>query len=411
MDRLIRTLLFSTLYPSSIRPGYGIFVETRLRHLLASGQVETKVVAPVPWFPSTHPRFGDYARWAATPKQEIWNDIEVFHPRYCLLPKVGMTVAPMLLALGAYRTIRQLLRAGFDFDLIDAHYYYPDGVAAALLARWFKKPFVVTARGTDLNLIPQYALPRRMIRWTTDQAQASIGVCNALIDVLRDLGAAPEKLHVLRNGVDLERFHPLDQQAMRSELGLPNSGVLLLSVGYLVKRKGHDLLIEALTRFAGGASDHHRRWRGAGEPKPIDRSTGLGDRVRLVGTAPNAELARWYSAADILVLASSREGWANVLLEGMACGTPVVATRIWGTPEVVRDPSIGRLVEERSAEAFAQAIRALLADYPDRAAVRRYAEGFSWEATTEGQIALFSRIANQLNVKASCLNPSPNSHL
>ena len=411
MDHPIRTLLFSTLYPSSARPNHGIFVETRLRHLLSSHQVETKVIAPVPWFPSTHPHFGHYSRYAATPKHEIWNDIEVFHPRYLLPPKLGMTIAPLLLALGAYPTIRCLLRSGFDFNLIDAHYYYPDGVAAALLARWLRKPFVVTARGTDLNLIPQYALPRRMIRWTADQAQASIGVCSALMGVLRDLGAPPEKLHVLRNGVDLERFRQLDQQAMRAELGLPKSAVILLSIGYLIERKGHHLLIDALTQLP----EAHLVIVGDGEEQAnlarqiVER--GLNQRVRLVGVVPNAKLARWYSAADVLALASSREGWANVLLESMACGTPVVATRIWGTPEIMRDPVAGRLVNERTAEAFAQAIRALLRDYPDRAAVRRYAEGFSWDATTEGQIALFNRIANPLNAKASPLNPSPNPYL
>lgn len=392
MDRRIRTLLFSTLYPSSARPGHGIFVETRLRHLLMSGQIETKVVAPVPWFPSPNPCFGDYADWAATPKYEIWNNIEVFHPRYFLLPKVGMTIAPATLALGAYRTVCQLRRDGFDFDLIDAHYYYPDGVAAALLAHWCGKPFVITARGSDLNLIPRYALPRRMIQWTADQAQASIGVCNALMDVLRGLGASPKKLHVLRNGVDLKRFHPLDQQAMRVELGLPKSSILLLSVGNLVKIKGHHLLIEALTRLP----EAHLIIIGDGEERAnLDHqiaACGVGKRVRLLGVVPNTELVRWYSAADVLVLASSREGWANVLLESMACGTPVVATQTGGTPEVVSHSVAGRLVKERTAEAFAQTISALLGNYPDRAAVRRYAEDFSWEATTYGQIALFRQI-------------------
>ncbi|MCB1768449.1 MAG: glycosyltransferase family 4 protein, partial [Candidatus Competibacteraceae bacterium] len=346
-DRLLRTLLFSTLYPSSVRPGHGIFVETRLRQLLASGRVETKVVAPAPWFPSTHPRFGDYARWAVMPAQEVWNGVEVLHPRYGLPPKVGMTAAPLLLALGAYPTVRRLWRSGFAFDLIDAHYYYPDGVAAALLARWVGKPFVVTARGTDLNLIPQYALPRRMIRWTANQAQASIGVCSALMDVLQGLGADPEKLYVLRNGVDLERFRPLDPQAMRAELDLPKTGVIVLSVGYLIERKGHHLLIEALTRLPGA----HLVIVGEGEERePLTRliqQHHLGERVRLVGAVPNVELARWYSAVDVLALASSREGWANVLLESMACGTPVVATRIWGTPEVVQEPVAGRLVADR----------------------------------------------------------------
>ena len=115
-------------------------------------------------------------------------------------------------------------------------------------------------------------------------------------------------------------------------------------------------------------------------------------RVRFLGAVPHAELAALYGAADALVLASSREGWANVLLEAMACGTPVVATDIWGTPEVVADPAAGRLVPERTPAALAAAVAALLADPPARAATRRYAERFSWDATVEGQLALFAEV-------------------
>ncbi|WP_201744886.1 hypothetical protein, partial [Escherichia coli] len=120
-------LSFSTLYPSSVRPTHGIFVETRLRELLKSGRVESRVVAPVPWFPSTQPRWGEYAKFAATPAREQRNGIDVLHPRYLLAPKVGMSSAPLTLALGARAALRQLIDEGFDFDLIDAHYYYPDG--------------------------------------------------------------------------------------------------------------------------------------------------------------------------------------------------------------------------------------------------------------------------------------------
>lgn len=391
--RPIRTLLFSTLYPSSVRPTHGIFVETRLRELLKSGEVETRVVAPVPWFPSTHPRFGDWAKMAATPSFESRNGVEVHHPRYGLPPKVGMNIAPWTLAWGGRATVARLIREGFDFDLIDAHYYYPDGVAAAMLARWFNKPFVVTARGTDLNLIPQYAKPRRLIKDTAQQAAASIGVCAALMDVLRDMGIPGDKLHVMRNGVDLERFHPLPPAQMRAELGLPASGPLLLSVGHLVERKGHHVAIDAVATLPDAClvivGEGEERARLEAQVQML----GLGSRVRFAGARPNTELAKWYSAADVLILASSREGWANVLLESMACGTPVVATRIWGTPEVVQDPAVGELVDAREGPAFAAAIATLLGRQPDREAVRRYAEGFSWQATTAAQLALFRQIS------------------
>jgi len=395
MSRPIRTLLFSSLYPSSTRPLHGIFVETRLRELLASGRVQTRVIAPVPWFPSTRPRFGDYAKMAATPRQETRHGIEVQHPRFVVVPKVGMSMAPLLLAAASVRPIRRLLESGYDFDLIDAHYYYPDGVAAALLARHFRKPLAITARGTDLNLIPQYTLPRRMIRWAAGRADASIGVCAALVDVLRGWEIAEDRLHVMRNGVDLERFHPVAQEQARRDLGIEGAPVLL-SVGHLIERKGHHLAIGAMP----GVLQRHPQARllivGAGEEQARleaqVRSLAIADRVTLTGAIPNAQLAAWYSAADALILASSREGWANVLLEAMACGTPVAATRIWGTPEVVADESVGLLFEPRTSEALAEALLRLLATPSDRAHVRRYAEGFGWAHTTQAQLDLFDRL-------------------
>jgi glycosyltransferase involved in cell wall biosynthesis len=395
MNRKIRTLLFSTLYPSSVRPGHGIFVETRLRELQKLERSETRVVAPVPWFPLSSPRFGAWAQLASTPREEERNGFRVYHPRYLLPPKVGMNIAPLMLALGARTTLARLIREGFDFDLIDAHYYYPDGVAAALLARWFGKPFVVTARGTDLNLVPNYPLPRRMILWAAARAEASIGVCEALMQRLGSLGAEGSRLRVMRNGVDLERFKPLPQSECRRELGLPEDGPLLLSIGHLVELKGHHLVIDALTELPGV----RLAIVGGGEMRAEleSRAAGLGvaDRVTFAGARPNAELRRWFGAANALVLASSREGWANVLLESMACGTPVVATRVGGTPEVVASSEVGELIDERSGPGIATGVRALLARNPAREAVRRYAEGFGWEPTSCAQIELFDEIAGR----------------
>lgn len=393
MARRIRTLLFSTLYPSSVRPIHGIFVETRLRELLASGEVESRVIAPVPWFPSRNERFGEYAKFAATPKQETRNGIEVHHPRYFLPPRIGMNLAPHTLALTALPVARQIIADGFDFDLIDAHYYYPDGVAAAILARKLGKPFVVTARGTDLNLIPQYAYPRRLIQETAAQAAASIGVCRALMDSLAELGADPAKLHVFRNGVDLERFRPEGRDAARSRLNFPEAALHLLSVGHLIERKGHAIAIEALALLPEAAHLHIVGTgpdRGALEALAI--RLGVQSRVHFAGMIAQTELRWWYSAADVLLLCSSREGWANVLLEGMACGTPVVASNIWGTPEVVSTPDAGRLMPQRTPAGLVEALTALRQALPARDAVRRHAEQFSWTQTTEDQLRLFRQI-------------------
>ena len=392
MSRPIRTLLFSTLFPSVSRPTHGVFVETRLRELLKTGEVETRVVAPVPWFPLSDSRFGDWAAMTATPNYVEREGVPVWYPRYILPPRVGMTVAPFTLALGARRAVADMLAGGYDFDVIDAHYYYPDGMAAAMLSWWFRKPFVVTARGTDINLIPEYVLPRRMIRWTAARAHGSIAVSRTLVGKLADLKADPAKLHVMRNGVDLQRFSPLPPSDCRVALGLPLDQAILLSVGHLVELKGHHLAIEAMVELPTfhlvivGEGEERRRLQRQIEALRLER------RVTLVGSQPNAELRRWYSAADALILASSREGWANVLLESLACGTPVVATAVGGTPELVSEAVAGRLMAGRDAGSMVRAIHSLFGQYPDREAVRRYAEGFSWAETSSAQVALFREV-------------------
>ncbi|MFC0250922.1 glycosyltransferase family 4 protein [Massilia consociata] len=380
----MKILTFSTLFPNTEKPGHGIFVETRLRHLVATGLVQARVVAPVAWFPSTHPRFGNYARMARVPRTEVRHGLQVDHPRYPVLPKIGMNVAPLLLAQAAKPAIARIIDEGYDFDLIDAHYFYPDGVAAAMLARYFNKPFVVTARGSDITLLPQFTLPRRMIKWAARRADAVITVCNALRDEVVALGVPADRVTSLRNGVDLQLFRPVERSA--------NPMFTLLTVGHLVPVKAQELIIGALPLLPGVrlavAGDGPNR----GMLEALARTAGVADRVQFLGAVPQAQLREHYGRADALVLASSREGWANVLLESMACGTPVVASRVYGTPEVVAAPEAGVLMAERSPQGVADAVHALRANYPDRAATRRYAEGFSWDDTSAGQVRLFGEV-------------------
>jgi glycosyltransferase involved in cell wall biosynthesis len=251
---------------------------------------------------------------------------------------------------------------------------------------------VITARGTDINLIPRYALPRRMILWAAERAAASITVCAALKDALVGLGADPGKITVLRNGVDLELFRPMDRSAARAELAV--SGPTLLAVGHLSERKGQHLIIEALPEL----KEYRLLIVGDGDPASLRRLAarlGVEDRVRFEGAVEPQRLPLYFNAADMSVLASSREGWANVLLESMACGTPVVATDVWGTREAVTAPAAGVLVKEVSAAAVAAGVRALAQAYPDRAATRAYAEGFSWDETSAGQVQLFERVLRE----------------
>lgn len=384
----MKTVTFSTLYPNAVHPRNGIFIEQRLRHLLTTGEVESHVVAPVPWFPSSDPFFGHYSEFARVPYYEERHGIPIYHPRYPRLPKVGLSSAPLMMASAVKPVIQGMIERGFDFDLIDSHYIYPDGVAAAILGRYFGKPVVMSVLGDDVITYPKYFVPRKLLLWAVKEAGGITSVCEALKRRLVDWGAPAPKVRVVLHGVDLDLFHPVDRDEARRRLGL--TGTVLLSVGHAIRRKGHHLAIEALRELPEATlvivGDG---WYLEGL-RDLARSFGVADRVRLAGHVEQGDLREYYSAADALVLASSREGIANVLLEAMACGAPVIATDVWGTPEAITCPEAGVLMEERSAAALVKAARRLFDHYPDRQATRRHAEGFTWERTSREHLEVLN---------------------
>ena len=295
-EPMIKVLSFTTLYPNPAEPRFGVFVENRLRRLAETGQVALTVVAPVPWFPLTWERFGHYAAYARVPRREIRHGIEVLHPRYPTIPRgLGLRLAPTLF----YRSARGLV-AGLvqqrQIDLIDAHVFYPDGVAAVRLAREVGRPVCVTARGTDLNLYPKFPGLRRKIEWAAQRADALITVCDALQQPLLDMGIDPTKITTLRNGVDLDLFRPLDRDDVRRRWAV--AGRTILSVGWLIERKGHHLVIEAMKSLPdtmlliAGEGEQRRR---------LERQIAVAElsrRVRLLGEVAHEDLPSLYSAAD-----------------------------------------------------------------------------------------------------------------
>lgn len=383
----MKLLTVTTLYPNAATPNHGVFVENRLHAWLRDAGGEARVIAPVPWFPSTSPAFGRYARYASAPIREERRGIEIIHPRYFLPPKLGMTYAPSALERTILRAARALIADGYDFDLIDAHYLYPDGVAAVRVAQTLGKPVILTARGSDTTLLPTFPRQRAMILDAILKADAVVAVAAALKDELVRLGAPAEKITTLRNGVDLDRFRPLDREAIRDRLGL--AGPVVASVGALIARKGHDIILRAISNMppatlliAGDGPDERAL-------QSLAKNLKIEDRVRFLGAVPHDDLAEIYNAADALALASTREGWPNVLLESMACGAPAVACDAGGVVEVIRSPEAGRVVAARTPEAFAAALRDVIVG-ADRGATRRYAEAHSWRATSEGLSALYS---------------------
>ncbi|CAN0565360.1 unnamed protein product, partial [Laminaria digitata] len=244
----VKILTFTSLYPNAVNPQHGVFVETRLRKLVETGEVDARVIAPIQSFPASFGPFARYAAYAAAPRFETRHGIDVHHPRFLSIPKVGMRLTPSSMAIAARKLFREIVETE-SIDLIDAHYFYPDGVAAATLAAEVGVPCVITGRGTDLNLFPEYPAARREILKAVEKAAACITVSDALRTRLIEIGTPADKVTTLRNGVDTALFAPVpaaDRDAIRRRHNL--TGKTIIAVGNLAPEKGQMLIAEALQK-------------------------------------------------------------------------------------------------------------------------------------------------------------------
>jgi teichuronic acid biosynthesis glycosyltransferase TuaC len=386
-----RILTLSSLFPSTARPRHGVFVETRLRKLISDCGVDARVIAPVPWFPFRHDLFGQYAKFAATPRRAtLDNGIQVAYPRYLMLPRLGVRFQPDSMALACLGELKRLRRAGWVPDIVDAHYFYPDGVAAAKVARELNVPLVVTARGTDINVLGKMPGPARRILWASRQASSVVAVSTRLKNALVEMGVEEAKIVVLRNGVDLDVFRPEDRVVSRLRLALPKAR-LAVCIGNLVPEKGHSLAIEVLRHL----KELHLVLVGDGpsrrELEALARTLGVQRRVSFLPVMPQKELRFVYSSADVMLLTSTREGWPNVVLESLACGTPVVSVDVGAVGEMLTCEDVGAVVPNRDPANFASAISATLARPAQREEIRKHAAAFDWRSISEAQFDVFCR--------------------
>lgn len=396
----MKLLVFTSLYPNSAQPQHGVFVQTRLKQYLGRHGGEARVVAPVPLAPPVGP--ARWTRFRAIPAREELAGLAVEHPRFLAPPGFGDRWRAALMARAC---AKPLVEAALSFqpDLLDVHYAFPDGVAACALADQLsdalgrRLPVVLTCRGTDLNLVPQIARLREQIAGALRRADHVVCVAEALRTVALRLGVSAERASTFRNGVDIELFAPGDRRAARASLGLDPDTRTFLAVGHLIPRKGVLELLEAFARVHHGSPERVQLvYVGDGELRAAlterARALGVDHLVKLVGAVPHAELPAWYRAADVFVLASLREGWPNVVLEALACGTPVLATRVWGTPEILEGCAAGRLVDT-GVDGLEVGLRA--ADTLDASAARPWAERYTWDATSDGLHALYTRLVEE----------------
>jgi teichuronic acid biosynthesis glycosyltransferase TuaC len=391
----MKVLVFTNLYPNNIAPNYGVFVKERMIHFAKLEGCEVKVVAPVPYYPPI--RFGWRSKLAQVSRREIRDGIEVFHPRYFMTPKIGMLLYGWMMFWSVLSEVKKIQR-DFDFDLIDAHYVYPDGFAAVKLGRFFNKPVVVSARGSDINLFKTFPLIRMLLSYVLRKADRVVAVSQALKIAMIELGLRADKIETIPNGIDTTKFYPLAKDAARKELGLPNS-TTIISVGSLTDNKGFEILIRSVRRIIQSSIPNLQLLIIGDGPsrKKLEKtiaSLQLNDHVRLVGAVPHDKLRLWYCAADVFCLASEREGWPNVVLESLACGTPVVATSVGGIPEIVQSQKIGLLTKRDEMDIAFTLTSALQRTWEPKDIVD-YAAKNSWHGTAAVLFKVFQSLVRQ----------------
>lgn len=395
-------VVFTNLFPHSGTPGAGPFIRERMFRV--GKTLPLVVVVPVPWFPlqGLIRRFSPNFRPIA-PRFEVQGEVPVFVPRFLSVPGFLRCLDGASMAIACWPLMRRLRRANPD-TIIDSHFAYPAGYAGVLLGKWLGLPSTITMRGTEVSLATD---PCRRERMSSALCGATrvIAVSDSLRQHAGALGADVERVQVIGNGVDLARFYPENRDSARARYGLPPDVPVLVSVGGLVERKGFHRVIALLPKLlerhpglrylvVGGASpegDISSRLR----QQAAD--LGLGGAVQFLGALPPDEV-RWpLSAADVFVLATSNEGWANVFLEAMACGLPVVTTDVGGNAEVVCEPGLGKVVAFAQEQALFDALDVALSKQWDRRAIIDYARSNTWD----------KRIAVLLDVFRSLSRPHP----
>ena len=389
----MRVLSISTLFPNAARPGFGLFVARQAQALARRGDVEMVVISPQALAPPPLDRILGSQEVRALPASARDWGVEVHYPRYRYLPRLSTRWNPALIARAVLPLARQL-HAETPFDVVDAQFFYPDGPAAARVARALGLPLSIKARGSDIILWGQRPYALRQLLMAADAAAGLLSVSAALRRDMIALGMDGDKIALHYTGLDHALFRPLPRSEARAACAdlVPAEGPLLVTVGNLIEAKGQHLVIAAMADLP----DARLVVAGYGPRdaalRALASQLGVSDRVHFAGGMKPDRLAVLLAAADAMVLVSEREGLANAWVEALACGTPLVISDVGGAREVVTSASAGRIVE-RSSAAVAAGVRDLLANRPSQAEVSAHAARFSWDENAAQLAAYYARIA------------------
>ncbi|MCL9998043.1 MAG: glycosyltransferase [Erythrobacter sp.] len=374
-------LVLSTLYPNPAGPRFGTFVARSVEALAKRGDWRVTVVNPIGLPPLV---LGRYRALADLPEVAEEGGVTVHRPRFTLIPRIGSRRNAAAIAR-AVLPLAQRLHGEAPFDLVDAQFFFPDGPAAASIARALHLPLSIKARGSDITLWGKEGFARAQMLEAAQQAKGLLAVSHDLARQMAAMGMPAEKITVHYTGLDRDRFRPFDHPQLRRQLSeelgfaMPAGVPLLACVGALIERKGQAIAIKALQAIP----EARLVLIGKGEAEAALRAQAqresVAERVFFAGSIDHDLMPLLLSAADVMVLPTASEGLANAWVEALACGTPVVTCDVGGARELIASDVAGRLVA-RGPDAVAAGINAILAEPPPRQAVAALTEGFSWDA-------------------------------
>ena len=391
----MKVLLISNIFPNSAEPVRGIFTYQIVKALRKMCNIE--VVAPLPWVPpSLKKKFLSQYPYANVPETERIGGIQVYHPRYLVIPRMLGSMHSIFMVPSLFRLAKKLERAQ-HFDLINAHWLFPDGVAAAWAGKLLRKPVILTGLGCDVNLYSTMFFRKAQIVRSLQNVAYGTVVSNSMKLRLVSLGIREEKIAVIPNGVDLKLFNIMDKKRARNFLKLSNESRIVLTIGSQDEVKGTKYLIEAFGMLLKRQKSPLLLILIGDGPlrkslMSMSKNLGISKSVVFLGRRPHGEIPLWLNAADVFCLPSLREGQPNVVLEALACGIPVVASNVGAIPEMIRDN--GRLSPPADSRSLCENLEFCLSNIWDREAFRRTVECFSW---TECARMYFQSYLNVVN--------------
>lgn len=385
----MRILALTNLYPNPFQPHRATFNRHRLRLIGETHPV--RVIGPISWTDELAAR-----RKGSPPlpkgRRHVFDNLTVEHPRYLFTPKMLRSQYGRFY----YWSVRKaFLRAVSEFrpDVVYTPWAYPDGWASVHLARRAGLPIVIRVHGSDVMQLDDFRGRKEGTQFALCEADGVIAVSEDLARRVIALGARPERVRVIIDGIDTELFSPGNKAEAQARLGLRPNVRHLLFVGNLLRVKGIDVLLQACARLGGEHGDWQLNLVGEGALKgqlqQLAVNLKLGERVVFHGSTAQTLLPDWYRAADVFVLPSRSEGVPNVLLEAAACDTPWVASRVGGIPEIA-NLGASRLVDSENPAQLCEAVVKMLARpaaYQQRPRNRReaYAEAAEFiEQTWQG---------------------------